>query len=479
MKIYKLNKLALFALLGAINSSAIASGLVLPDNNLRNDLAWLSERNVIQISLSTWPLSSQEITRSLDNANISNDEQKNVIQRIKQQLNRNKNTLQLQTYLSSGHPSMPQGFADSEYSDFRYTLAGNYSTDNVDLNLKANAERDLRVENGSDYNLNGSYGGVKIWNQWLAFGEIPQWWGPGYDGSLIRTDAARPVTGFLMQRADQSPFDSKWLSWIGSWQYQLTAGQIKQYPVQSGVKLLGLRMTMNPTDYLELGGSRVMMWSGDGRPSNWKSFWDATTGSSNTGDVKKDPGNQLAGFDFKLKLFPLIELPLSVYGQYIGEDEAGYLPSHNAYMAGIEGHHSLYGQPLNWYIEGANTRTEWSNKGVMYRHFVYHAGYYQQGYPLGHAMGGDGRMISSKVEYTLDDHQRVSTRVMYATVNPQSQWQNKAFPKDDTIKGVDVGWWYNFNDRVITDSKVWLSKTDTDTHNDVGVSVAVTVPFKW
>lgn len=115
----------------------------------------------------------------------------------------------------------------------------------------------------------------------------------------------------------------------------------------------------------------------------------------------------------------------------------------------------------------------------MYRHFVYHAGYYQQGYPLGHAMGGDGRMISSKVEYTLDDHQRVSTRVMYATVNPQSQWQNKAFPKDDTIKGVDVGWWYNFNDRVITDSKVWLSKTDTDTHNDVGVSVAVTVPFKW
>lgn len=46
---------------------------------------------------------------------------------------------------------------------------------------------------------------MKIWNQWVSFGEIPQWWGPGHDGSLIRTDAARPVTGFLIQRADQSP----------------------------------------------------------------------------------------------------------------------------------------------------------------------------------------------------------------------------------------------------------------------------------
>ncbi len=57
---------------------------------------------------------------------------------------------------------MPQGFAQSEYSDIRYTVSGNYSTDDVGLNLTANGERALRVENGSDYNLNGSYGGVNL-----------------------------------------------------------------------------------------------------------------------------------------------------------------------------------------------------------------------------------------------------------------------------------------------------------------------------
>lgn len=44
-------------------------------------------------------------------------------------------------------------------------------------------EGDQRVSDGSKFNMNGSYGAVKIWNQWLSFGEVSQWWGHGYDGS--------------------------------------------------------------------------------------------------------------------------------------------------------------------------------------------------------------------------------------------------------------------------------------------------------
>ncbi|MEX9213586.1 hypothetical protein AB7Z50_04605 [Providencia rettgeri] len=147
MKKFKLTKLAILAVFGAISAQSVAGGLVLPDNNLRSDLAWLSERNVIQISLSTWPLSQEEITRSLNNANITNSEQEAIIQRIKKNLDRKKNSVQLETHLASSHNSMPQGFAQSEYSDIRYTVSGNYSTDDVDLNLTANGERALRVEN--------------------------------------------------------------------------------------------------------------------------------------------------------------------------------------------------------------------------------------------------------------------------------------------------------------------------------------------
>ncbi|MEX6220437.1 hypothetical protein AB6G21_07340 [Providencia hangzhouensis] len=64
----------------------------------------------------------KEITRSLNNANITNSEQEAIIQRIKKNLDRKKNSVQLETHLASSHNSMPQGFAQSEYSDIRYTV---------------------------------------------------------------------------------------------------------------------------------------------------------------------------------------------------------------------------------------------------------------------------------------------------------------------------------------------------------------------
>lgn len=44
-------------LLSSLGAQAYAAGLVVNDNDLRNDLARLSDRGVIHLSLSTWPLS--------------------------------------------------------------------------------------------------------------------------------------------------------------------------------------------------------------------------------------------------------------------------------------------------------------------------------------------------------------------------------------------------------------------------------------
>ncbi len=338
-------------------------------------------------------------------------------------------------------------------------------------------EGDQRVSDGSKFNMNGSYGAVKIWNQWLSFGEVSQWWGPGYDGSLIRSDAARPVAGFMLQRADQSPFETPWLSWIGRWQYQLSAGQLSQYAAVPDTKLFGGRLTMMPTDFLELGASRVMMWGGDGRPHSWRSFWDGVTGNDNTGDPKNDPGNQLGGFDFKLKLQPLVGMPVSLYGQITGEDEAGMLPSHNAYMLGLEGHPEWGPTTINWHIEGSDTRSNGNANNVMYNHYVYRGGYYQQGYPLGHAMGGDGQMLSGRVELVLDDSQRWSTRLVYAKVNPNNQTINRAFPRSDTLKGIQLGWGYTFPSQVKFDTSLWYTDSDHSTADDVGAGVSFEVPI--
>lgn len=454
-----------------------ASGLVTPDNDLRNDLAWLSDRGVINVSLSTWPLSQEEISSVISQAKPVTNTEKNVIERVQRRVGELKSNIRITGYASTDKPGTPQGFGQNEYADDRLTFGVGGSGDYWDVRLQGSVEGDQRVGDSSKFNLQGSYGAIKVWNQWLSFGEVSQWWGPGYDGSLIRSDAARPVTGFMMQRADQSPFETPWLSWIGRWQYQLTAGQLSQYSAVPDTKLIGGRFTMMPTDFLELGASRIMMWGGDGRPQSWSSFWDAVAGNDNTGDPKNDPGNQLGGFDFKLKLQPLVGLPVSFYGQITGEDEAGMLPSHNAYLLGLEGHPEWGPTTINWHIEGSDTRSNGNANNVMYNHYIYRGGYYQQGYPLGHAMGGDGQMLSGRVEMVLDDGQRWSTRLVYAKVNPNNQSINQAFPRSDTLKGIQLGWGYNFDSQVKFDTSLWYTDNNHSTADDVGAGISLEVPI--
>lgn len=50
----KIARIALaLGLLTSVSSPVFAAGLVTNDNELRNDLSWLSDRGVIQLSLST------------------------------------------------------------------------------------------------------------------------------------------------------------------------------------------------------------------------------------------------------------------------------------------------------------------------------------------------------------------------------------------------------------------------------------------
>lgn len=473
----KIARIALaLGLLTSVSAQVYAAGLVLNDNELRNDLSWLSDRGVIHLSLSTWPLSQEEITRALKKAKPSYSSEQVVLARINQRLSSLKADFGVSGYTSTDKPGTPQGFGQSQPADSSLSLAFNNSGEWWDVHLQGNVEGDERISNGSRFNANGAYGAVKFWNQWLSFGQMPQWWGPGYEGSLIRGDAARPMTGFLMQRAEQSAPETWWLRWIGPWQYQISASQMNQYTAVPHAKIIGGRLTFFPFQSLELGASRIMQWGGEGRPQSFSSFWDGFTGQDNTGTAN-EPGNQLAGFDFKFKLEPTLGWPVSFYGQMIGEDEAGGLPSANTFLGGVEGHHGWGKDAINWYVEAHDTRSNMSRTNYIYTHHIYKDGYYQQGYPLGDAMGGDGQLFAGKVELVTEDNQRWSTRLVYAKVNPDNQSINKSFPHSDTLKGVQLGWSGDVYKTVRLNTSLWYTDADHSDSDDVGASAGIEIPF--
>ncbi|CDL56133.1 FIG00732100: hypothetical protein [Klebsiella pneumoniae] len=176
-------------LLSSLGVQAYAAGLVVNDNDLRNDLAWLSDRGIIHLSLSTWPLSQEEIARALKKAKPSYSSEQVVLARINQRLSALKADFRVTGYTSTDQPGTPQGFGQTQPADNSLGLAFNNSGEWWDVHLQGNVEGGERISNGSRFNANGAYGAVKFWNQWLSFGQVPQWWGPGYEGSLIRGDA--------------------------------------------------------------------------------------------------------------------------------------------------------------------------------------------------------------------------------------------------------------------------------------------------
>ena len=178
-----------------------------------------------------------------------------------------------------------------------------------------------------------------------------------------------------------------------------------------------------------------------------------------------------------MKLEPTLGWPVSVYGQMIGEDESGFLPSANMFLGGVEGHHGWGKDAINWYLEAHDTRTNMSRTNYSYTHHIYKDGYYQQGYSLGDAMGGDGQLFAGKVELVTENNQRWSARLAYAKVNPENQSINKAFPRSDTLKGVQLGWSGDVYKSVRLNTSLWYTDADNSDSDDVGASAGIEIPF--
>lgn len=185
-----------------------------------------------------------------------------------------------------------------------------------------------------------------------------------------------------MQRAEQHAFANKWLSWIGPWQYQAFVGQLDDYDAVPDAKLIGLRVTAQPLPYLELGASRAMQWGGGDRSESLSTLWNAIKGNDNFDNSDDDKSNQIAGFDARLSLQSLVQVPMDIYAQYVGEDEAGGLPAKKMYLAGVDYFSSYNNMPFQLYTEWTDTRSNASADGISYNHHVYTDGFLSAWLPI-------------------------------------------------------------------------------------------------
>ncbi|WP_246128585.1 capsule assembly Wzi family protein [Pleionea sediminis] len=387
---------------------------------LRADIETLANVGIIRSPITTWPLTWGPILKDLKNVKLNEvpERYRSVLLRVLREGRR-----------STGRDSFLTEFrmhAGQESQLFRYF--GDKARDKRELSTRTagmtsnfawNLEVTLAPDSvdGDDKRFDGSYISAIGGNWIFAVGQMEQWWGPGFQHSLILSNNAKPVPAIYLKRNYAESFETPLLNWIGPWTFNVFAGQLDDARTINNAKLLGMSVAFKPIDSLEIGLRRTAQWGGDGRPENFDSFLDMLTGLDNCDeggntcdDRATEPGNQLAGIDLTWR--PHLSIPSSFYLQTVGEDEAGYAPSKKSWLYGVNFQLSVGGNPLSVNLEYTDTSVdgdgnipgeEFSGYNVLYEHSLYRHGYRYRGRSIGSTIDNDSKMTSLLMTYQTND----------------------------------------------------------------------------
>jgi hypothetical protein len=375
------------------------------DPGLRHDLEVLADAGILRGPVTSWPLSWPDIARDVLGTSgdgldaVTTESLERVRQRARSAAGFGFSGIGLRAS-ASHEPDALRGFTDSPREQGEAAAQASWLTDHVAANLRLTVAADPADDR--PVRLDGSYLGVNVGNFMISAGYMERWWGPGWEGSLILSTNARPMPGITLERNYTDPFKNRLLSWIGPWRASIAISQAEEHDVAlPKVRFLAARVNFKPRPWMEFGLTRTAQWCGGDRPCGWQTFRDMLIGRDNElvpeGEVDDQPGNQMAGYDLRLRS-PWRALPLVFYTQWIGEDEAGGLPSKFLGLFGAETWMGTGIGSLRVRAEYADTTCTFTREqpdfDCAYRNGVYPQGYTYRRRIIGHALDNDSRMTS-------------------------------------------------------------------------------------
>jgi hypothetical protein len=306
----------------------------------------------------------------------------------------------------------------------------------------------------SDIKLIEGYGKLALGNLEFELGKDSLWWGPGYEGSILMSNNVEPFK--MVKLSTANPIQLPWIfRYFGPFKAVWFLTELEKDRAIPEVKLTGLRFNFKPHPAVEMGVSRTMMFGGSGIPhvSLWEylKMW--------LPQEEQEENNQLAGFDVSV-LVPLGDkIPvrsIKLYGDFAGEDEAGWLPSNWATLLGMQLNDVFRTGRTDLRVEYADNHVA-GEPGVFYTHGVYQSGYTYKGRIIGHHMGTDARNFLVRVTHYLTEDmilgveydrqvadpswrpQQTTDRIgIDLTLLPKKSWQLRtAYRYEDADNGSD------------------------------------------
>lgn len=236
------------------------------------------------------------------------------------------------TELKAWISTIPQ--KTSSFELYKDSIKNNASGIQLAKDLK-NISTMTYLNYGKDKKLNfdNSFIELKGENKTIGFGKISRNWSFSPHTSLILSNNARPMNSIYFSLNNKEGSNNLALSWAGPWSFEtFNSFQTSSKSIKNSM-LLGMRVTIEPVHNLKFEILKTSQWGGDGYSKNLSAFTTALLGNSN--DSKYSNINQLAGYGLSY-LTKMKNIQSRFYGQFIGEDEAGGLPSCFMSLVGSE-----------------------------------------------------------------------------------------------------------------------------------------------
>jgi hypothetical protein len=401
------------------------------DIQLRQDLQILNDSGLTNIPLTTWPLPLGDVHDALNEIDdrLATGATKRALVRTRARLSRELAHDRFDVVFGAAGAANPriirsfentprekgEGFVKLAWLGQRFAikLSGSYVSDPVDAD---------------EFRPDDTYVGMALGNWLLTAGWQDRWYGPGRNGSLILSNNARPSPGLMLQRNISTPFESRWLSWIGPWSLTTFMSRLDDERAVEDALLFGVRGTFRPLPTLEIGITRTAQWCGDDRPCDFSTFLDLLVGNDNRGvnvDPDSEPGNQLGGVDLRWSL-PR-DVPAALYLQWIGEDGA---PGHRLLgswlrQLGIEHWGSVGDSDYNAWLEVSDTACNDGAYGFgdikeeecAYVHSIYTTGYRYKYRALAHSADGDSLTYATGASLVQSGGETWNATLRYMEIN--------------------------------------------------------------
>ena len=434
-------KLTLSALVLLASAPLLASPWVdTSDNYLRQSLQTLSQAGIIRGPVNTYPLMWKNIVADLAQAPVQPTAELNfALAHVRSALNASQHHYIAGIKLkASSDPSLFQSFGENYFEQSNVSLFKQYLGDNWAVKTQLNYRNTDDGSNEQRLTYDGSYLALIVGNWVLAVDQLPLWWGPGQQTSLLLSNNARPVPSVRLSRHSWQPTDNMLFSWLGPWSFTSYLGQGEHQSSPGQIKHFGARFSARPLRQLEFGLSRVSQWGGDGLDNSLGGFSDMVLLRDNSADN----ADNMAAFDLTLHT-RLAGWPVSFYTE-LADDNSGsklskplQLYGVRSYFGSVSAVHTLSLEWSDSYIR-CDGRPQQGN--CAYEGELYPQGYRRYGRVIGSGYGADARVLSAAYRYqTFDGYSWAATVLRGRFVRDTStvdNWQLRLEYRQPLLNGL-------------------------------------------